>query len=620
MLDESYVDALLKMLEKEWVIESGVTMLSDKEGYVDCIEDQSELLRKAMVTNDEAQRNQILESWSEYIMKCVNESPDARIEFRRNPSFWSKNVENIKSIMRIIQQNGYHGSWDNNWFAQEKFKEMCCIPIYIPDVCPFIISGIYFIFLLHGKEISFASFLFSEDIRTEKSDDIGERKYKESKEKRRREKYERIARTDLKRLEKIFGIVVKKNTNNPHYDDIIELCGMYRYCVKESRAFKQARRNLQLTSYLFITGMPMTNSLDEEQKRILLFKTLLWMRISDENRSMYRAFCNYLNDWGKILQLIREYRIYKSEKLYLDFNLKNSRICQDHVAYWRQISTREISKKGNTTLEYSSDTDNLFFVILWKMLLMEFYWLKFDDAYWEILFVRNNDNASKGGVPSIPLFTSDFTWCEFYEKYKSFLDIVFEGINSSLLKRAWHIAWKVLVHMEPGRFNFEVAEDPVTRMDSAAEMNSEWWYQIHKPSSEFYLLDDSEILSNSVKFEEIFSLMYMYIKLENFKVKTWWLPTNGKAKSKIPTIGFMLKNIAHYYSSDLILRIRLILDDIRLLFRCPQDEIENIRIEKDFLHEKTSFLINNSKTIEDAKEELNDIIKVLKDDPFILLK
>lgn len=619
-MNEESKNMLYKMIHQEFPIYFEAWILSQEEFYKDFIQDKTELLIKAIYADDEAQRSQSIKQWSRYITNCVNESPGTWMEFQKNSSFWMRNIGRINAIIQIIRDNKYYESWDNSWFDQENFKMIYRTPIYIPDACPFMVSGIYFILLLHKDDLSFRQFLFSEKIRNKKSDKISGSRYNEHKEKKRREKYDRV-KTDLERLKKIFRVDIEKNTDSPNYDTVVELCGIYRYCVKESWGFNAIKWNLQLASYLLMTGMPMTEVLDEEQSKILVFKTILWTRTEKKERIEYRSYCNYLNEWSNLLQRIRSNRISKSELFHWESMRPYDKSWQQHNEYWEKIQNKLHAQTQKNLLiisRHSSDNENLFFVILWKMLLMEFYWLKIDDEmYWNRLCYREGDIEGIDEIFNyVPMFVTAITWHEFYETYKTIFDIVFDDIEIKEIQSAWKIARQVMVYMEPGRFGVEISDDLEVRMENSKKMDSNW-YKEHMPNAQVYVSTDGEIVSDAIKFEELFSLMYMLIKLKDLDARRWWIPTYGNDKSKPPTVRFMLKNIAHYYTPDLILHIRYLLTDVRLILGCPKDELRNIRIERAFIRSKINLLLFTSKHIGDVRMMLEAVLKVLINDPII---
>lgn len=60
------------------------------------------------------------------------------------------NESNIRRVINIIRKNKWEQEeWDENNIYAEDFKEICRTPIYIPFICPELLSGEYVVFLLH---------------------------------------------------------------------------------------------------------------------------------------------------------------------------------------------------------------------------------------------------------------------------------------------------------------------------------------------------------------------------------------------------------------------------------------------------------------------------------------
>ena len=522
-----------------------------------------------------------------------------------------KSKENVKHVIELIRKNAYHKCWNEKNFSDRDFLEICRTPIFLLPNYMNSLSGIFILLLV--RDLSFEPFIY---FPAEQKEDSLERANQE------KNKRYRVINRCINNLKKEFNIDIQKKNPGQRDETLLELCSMYRFCLQLDAGISKKKHKLReddspYTQPIFIENM---DQWEKSMLRIGVFKTLLLFKMNPRHQQIINHFMAYIKQFNMIFFILREeaairmrfYEKYKDECGY-------ENIIARHAYYWQKIGTN-LEKEVE---EIPDDTpDDLYYTLFWKILAKEL------SLYisWPIKFSNNEANDKKINnvrlspfdlhkLPDTAVLGKNITWDQFCSKYQAVLLKIFgTEVNLKDLEKTWELARKLLVYLEPGRFNFSVENDRFLRLNTDKKLTTDW-YSEHVTEKIYYPYSTGSTIAYQMKLKEI--IFYMAFIMTYQDVEWFWDKDADKIRKN--SLQVTLDNIRTHYNESLINEIRVLIKRQKFVWFSSPEEMETIRRIDIMIEQKMEKLLDCQK-FEEVLANLDLILLKLVNDPVFLLE
>ena len=490
------------------------------------------------------------------------------------------NVKNILDLIYSDCENFIDNLSDNNIYANATFTKICETPILLSILCPFELSGIIIICLLHNEE-ELKKFKVPPALLEETSIYCLTSKmpieYKlgiffgNSKDSKTNYSYKL---NDLLHIN-TSDWYTSKNKENSDVWKLLEICYYVdRSCYKqmpkkdedETQEKKVKKHDIKPLFHIIDENKHYMQTLSEITKgfnpysiKYLIFKTLVF----------YNAFTSekYLNITTNVVTLYAQdnavldmlnicwFMPYMKPEI-KDFDDIIKQVKQQHKEFLKSL---EISLKK---YEEEIPKCNIFIECLWKLILHDMICFRQVRNEYMLKFLRKYDNKEQlEAISNIMLpqgknLVHINDWNSFYGKYEINLKRIFNNLEEHDLKKLWQIACKNELFINSNSYNFDFDKNRLNKN------------RIRKVDSNEY--EDNEVEAISL----VWLMEIANIDKEIEDAGSYIFPLKRFNKNfKNFTIKKVMANMQRYSSDPIILWLREIIALKNLTCILPNEEI-----------------------------------------------
>lgn len=446
------------------------------------------------------------------------------------------------------------------------FQDIAETPVYLPLTFPDILSGEYILYLQYGGDLHF------------RRERVFDTEYGSGVDLNDEEIFRRIATKFFrgkdctkKQFERRFHIQFRLSGSMPQEkeNDIWTLFEMYEF-VKYMKAEKLERRlsldensfiriirnhlkkkrtlntrplfSVMDTPYFSLFDKGRLDSLTDDEKKLLLFQTLIFQQLSDEqqNEVMFYRIYSRKNIHG-ILGALRNIPVLLASKHVIENSLQSvDEIMQHDCCRMKQAAQNlKVNKAPDISIAKPSEAGH---VVLWRILALQ------------------NKSKLQAGLRTIRDLVHPYTecqqtflqqheslnmmgttkWTDFFQTYEAWMEILFPDEENSQLEKIWRIAVKVILYCYPERFAFPLYSE---RTDQA-------WID-KSPKDEWYL--EHGVRIDKIQINELIPMMTLVMSGKEVEFKLYPGIRHGTMWYKV------FDNIRSYAGMEVMSCIRMLI-------------------------------------------------------------
>lgn len=427
---------------------------------------------------------------------------------------YARSTESLADALNIIRMNHYYTPWKDEWRKEQSFKELCILPILLPPLSLYPLSGYYLLSLIHGKQINL--FDFDELYQSSLTNDD-----------RNNNKSHRFGTFKKNLAKKLGDDILPYMTQNNEYAK--QLAPAYEYCKELYEEFTPAATQSSPLNLLDTDGILIKNNFlnfDLSQKIFLFFNTFIYTMLSPEIQAFMllstikiegllenvgiKTLVPFFDDYfsssmKKLKRLIKFYTKQENNPcIYIYCSLLYKQLAYEYEKYKHYIQMLQSSVTPELCSLYLAATVN-YPPIGWRK--------NFGSFRLHELTPEEAQNCNK------------CTWTQFYESSKELIDSLFPDFSAKDGKRLWNIARKAFIYFYPVRFDFDIHE-------KIPKTPKETWYEAHH-------------INSRMRLDELIPLMHLINTLKDENAKAFWVPSYPHRHST-DTFGTMVTNIGKH--------------------------------------------------------------------------
>lgn len=474
----------------------------------------------------------------------------------------AKNINKIISIIRSDKEKLFPKNINDIDIYCDKFKEICNTIIYLPNIFPYFLSGIFIIYFAYiefnSRYLPKIDFIWKKGLlKGASEEDL--KNFSNDYEKQKKEYKKKIffynSPSYLNQLEKKLKINLN-GISKSQKNVLWELLDLYGYYTHD---FVLNNDKSQDSSFFDLWTMLLSKeSLDKiphkyKEKFFFLSVILIKLRKDDIDDILYtlenisKIFINITIISSTLMNYIQTLMIAKQKAGY------------EHVIEYHELFTEleqwledkldtENASLNNSKDKFSSfpkikvKENDLYSTVYYRTIILEY--CNIIDAMEESLIFKPqvlDDEKLQFYLKSHPNETINVdNWDEFKQKFSYQLKILFESIKEDEQKEAWVYSIVALLCAFSDIYKFPIDEVKAT------ERISENWL---KKYAEY---------THSIKIEHVFVLMYIYLYAPNVLVETKGkntpffqriLDTPTTKKSRQKNLQELIKDVKTHYTS-----------------------------------------------------------------------
>ena len=484
---------------------------------------------------------------------------------KRLQSFAENNAENINKIILIIRSDReklFPINIDDIDIYCDKFKKICNTIIYLPNIFPYFLSGIFIIYLAYNgfdsRYLPKINFVWKKGLLKGVSEEdlkISPKDYAKLETEYKRKIFYYNSPSYLNKLEKKLKINLNGISKSPKNVlwKLLELYGYYTHDFVLNNDKSQDSSFFDLWTILMSKGS--LDKIPHEYKENFFFLSVILLKlrkddidnILDTLENISEIFINIMIISPSLMNYIQTLMIAKQTAGY-EYAIEYHELFTELEQWLEDKLNTENASLIDSKDKFSSfpkikvKENDLYSTVYYRTVILEY--CNIIDAMEESLIFHPqvlDDKKLQFYLASHPneIINVD-NWDEFKQKFSYQLKILFESIKEDEQKEAWVYSIVALLCAFSDIYKFPIDEVKAT------ERISENWL---KKYAEY---------TRNIKIEHVFVLMHIYLYAPNILVETKGkntaffqriLDTSTTKKSRQKNLQELIKDIKTHYTS-----------------------------------------------------------------------